>query len=166
MIYFPTFSKNYILKELAQLNKLKYNKFRWWRMYEPKLPPLSNKAPLIDRIMNGDFDYSHYKLQAELVEHELNELAEKCKGNNEIFNEKSSLLRAKRKRLLDEFEKDEADKLNALFKEFYKNFTIDEGELENEMLRFKGTLEEFYYYMGVRYQKIHKPKRGRKKKNI
>jgi hypothetical protein len=165
MIYSPTFPKTLIQEKLSKLHKLNYNKFRWWRMYENVNSPLPNKSQLIDKILNGDFDYSHYKLQAELVEHELNQLAKDCGGNNEAFNEKSSLLRAKRKRLLDDFERDETEKLKNLMKEFFKNFTANEEEIEEEMLRFVGNLEEFYYYMGARYQKIHNPNK-RKRKNI
>jgi len=167
MIYSPTFTKSHIEKELSKLRKLKYNQFRWWRMYDNPVLPLPNKAPLIDKIINGDFDYSHYKLQAELVEHELNELAQKCGGNNELFGEKSTLSRARRKRLLEDFEKDENDKLKQIFKEFEKNFSATKEQIEEEMLRFVGNLGEFYYYMGVRYSKTHNPnRRGRKKKNI
>jgi hypothetical protein len=136
-------------------------------MYDNLTPPLPNKSPLIDKILNGDFDYPHYKLQAELVEHELNELVKKCGGNNEKFGEKSSLLRTKRKRLLDDFEKEENAKLRQLVIEFTKNFEATKEQIEEEMLRFVGNLGEFYYYMGVRFQKIQNPnKRGRKIKNI
>jgi hypothetical protein len=167
MVYTPTFTKSYIQTQLSKLRKLSYNKFRWWRMYDNPNLPLPNKSPLIDKILNGDFDYPHYKLQAELVEHELNELAQKCGGNNELFDEKSSLLRVKRKRLLDDFEKEENEKLRTLNKEFTKNFSATEEQVAEEMLRFIGNLGEFYYYMGVRYQKIQNPnKRGRKTKNI
>ena len=122
---------------------------------------------MIDKILNGDFDYPHYKLQAELVEHELNELAQKCGGNNEKFGQKSAILRAKRKRLLDDFEKEENDKLSRIYKEFEKNFTATKEQIEAEMFRFVGNLGEFYYYMGVRYSKVPNPnRRGRKKKNI
>lgn len=165
MVYTPTFPKSYIQFQLSKLRKLNYNKFRWWRMYDNPNLPLPNKSPLIDKILNGDFDYPHYKLQAELVEHELNELAQKCGGNNELFIEKSSLLRAKRKRLLDDFEKEENEKLRTLNKEFTKNFSATEEQVAEEMLRFIGNLGEFYYYMSVRYQKIQNPnKRGRKTK--
>ncbi len=120
MIYSPTFPKPYIQEKLSKLRKLKYNQFRWWRMYDNPVQPLPNKSPLIDKILNGDFDYPHYKLQAELVEHELNELAQKCGGNNELFGEKSALLRAKRKRLLDDFWKEENEKSNRNFR--YRNY--------------------------------------------
>jgi hypothetical protein len=94
-------------------------------------------------------------------------LAKKCGGNNEAFDERSSLLRAKRKRLLDDFEKEENNKLKQLLIEFTKNFNVTKEQVEEEMMRFVGNLGEFYYYMGVRFQKIHNPnKRGRKKKNI
>jgi hypothetical protein len=76
-------------------------------------------------------------------------------------------MRTRRKRLLDDFEKEENDKLKRIFKEFTKNFVATEEQIEEEMFRFVGTLGEFYYYMGVRYQKVQNPnKRGRKKKNI
>ena len=40
-------------------------------------------------------------------------------------------------------------------------------QIEEEMFRFVGNLGEFYYYMGVRFQKHQNPnRRGRKKKNI
>jgi hypothetical protein len=136
-------------------------------MYDNPIEPLPNKSPLIDKILNGDFDYPHYKLQAELVEHELNELAQRCGGNNELFGEKSALLRAKRKRLLDDFWKEENEKLKRMLKEFTKNFTATEEEIEEEMFRFIGNLGEFYYYMGIRFQKVQNPnRRGRKKKNV
>jgi len=136
-------------------------------MYDNPTLPLPNKSPLIDKILNGDFDYPHFKLQAELVEHELNELAQKCGGNNELFGEKSSLLRAKRKRLLEDFEKEENNKLKRIFTEFGKNFTVTKEQIEEEMLRFVGDLGEFYYYMSVRYQKNHNSnKRAHKNKNI
>lgn len=167
MIYSPTFSKPYIQEKLSKLRKLKYNQFRWWRMYDNPILPLANKSPLIDKILNGDFDYPHFHLQAELVEHELNEMAERCGGNTEIFGEKSALLRAKRKRLLDDFWKEENDKLKRISKEFLKNFTATEEQIKEEMLKFVGTLGEFYYYMGIRYQKVQNPnKRGRKPKTI
>ena len=76
-------------------------------------------------------------------------------------------MRAKRKRLLDDFRKEENEKLKQLFKEFTKNFAAAEEQIEEEMFRFVGNLGEFYYYMGVRFQKHQNPnRRGRKKKNI
>ncbi len=69
--------------------------------------------------------------------------------------------------LLDDFEKEENDKLKRIFKEFEKNFEATKEQIEEEMLRFVGNLGEFYYYIGVRYQKIQNPnRRGRKPKNV
>ena len=76
-------------------------------------------------------------------------------------------MRTRRKRLLDDFEKEENDKLKRIFKEFEKNFAATKEQIEEEMFRFVGNLGEFYYYMGVRFQKHQNPnRRGRKKKNI
>ena len=108
MIYSPTFSKPYIQEKLSKLRKLKYNQFRWWRMYDNPVLPLPNKAPLIDKILNGDFDYPHYKLQAELVEHELNELAQRCGGQQRnVWGKKLTYCALEEKELLDDFEKEE-----------------------------------------------------------
>ena len=54
MIYSPTFPKPYIQEKLSKLRKLKYNQFRWWRMYDNPVLPLPNKAPLIEKILNGE----------------------------------------------------------------------------------------------------------------
>jgi hypothetical protein len=166
MIYSPVLPLSHIKTQLSKLKKLSYNKFKWWRMYGSYTNPLPNKSPLIDKILNGDFEYPHYKLQAELVEHELNSLALKFGGNNEMFVEKSSLLRSKRKRLLDDFEKEENEKLKYMIKEFTKNFPIPSEEIEEEMLRFGGNLEEFYHYMSARYGKISNPNKRNKRNKI
>jgi hypothetical protein len=57
-----------------------------------------------------------------------------------MFGEKSSLMRTRRKRLLDDFEKEENDKLKRIFKEFEKNFALSKEQIEEEMLRFVGNL--------------------------
>ena len=50
----------HLAKEFSKLQKLNYNQFRWWRMYDVRMKPLNNRKPLRDRIFNGDFDFSHY----------------------------------------------------------------------------------------------------------
>jgi len=43
-------------------------------MYDNPNKPLHVYTPLLDRIKNGDFDYSHYGYQAMWCEHEMNKL--------------------------------------------------------------------------------------------
>ena len=105
--YSPVTSREQLEKKFSKLRKLNYNAFRWWRMYDNPNKPLCNRSPFRDRILNGDFDYSHYKYQADWCEHEMNDIARECGDDIGKFVEKTSLLRSRRKRLLEDFEKDE-----------------------------------------------------------
>jgi len=168
MLYKPSLPYSTLQKKLQPLRKLTYNKFRWWRMYDDPRNPLPNKSPLLDKILNGEFEYSHYSYQAQLCEHELNQMWLDCKSDMQWFNERSSVLRARRKRLWEDFEKDENEKLKKIFKEFSKNYTASDEELMTTIERdFDGTLEELYHYLCIRFQKLHKPNRRKcKNKNI
>ena len=169
MVFNPTLSRSRLKKEFSKLQKLNYNQFRWWRMYDTKLKPLDNHKPLRDRIFNGDYDFSHYWYQAAWVEHELNDLEIECKGDSGLFIEKGAVLRARRKRLLEDFEKDEFDKLNSLYNEFPKYFRINKEQVKEEMVNFSGSLIDFYYHIDDKYKILHISyeqikKRGRPRK--
>ena len=56
MVFNPTLSRERLQKEFSKLQKLNYNQFRWWRMYDSKNKPLDKRQPLRDRILNGDYD--------------------------------------------------------------------------------------------------------------
>ena len=169
MVFNPTLSRSRLKKEFSKLQKLNYNQFRWWRMYDTKLKPLDNRKPLRDRIFNGDYDFSHYWYQAAWVEHELNDLEIECKGDSGLFIEKGAVLRARRKRLLEDFEKDEFDKLSSLYNEFPKYFRINKEQVKEEMVNFSGSLIDFYYHIDDKYKILHISyerikKRGRPRK--
>lgn len=163
-------NREYIEKELGKLTKLKYNQFRWWRMYEPKRKPLHNRQPLRDKILNGDFDYSCYKLQADWCDIELEDLWNELNHDHAKFIEQSSLLRTRQNRLLQDFEKDEHERLSALVVEFTKNFRLNTQQVWEEMENFSGSLIDFYYYIDEKYKINFTPypygarKRGRPKK--
>ena len=169
MIFNPTLSRNQLQKEFSKLQKLKYNQFRWWRMYDTKNKPLDKRKPLRDRILNGDYDFSHYWYQAAWVEHDLNDLQVECKDDDGLFVEKGAVLRARRKRLLEDFEKDEKEKLEELYNEFPKYFRVSKDQVKKEMAEFSGSLIDFYYHMDEKYKITFIPyesikKRGRPKK--
>ena len=166
MLYDPLFEKEIIEKKLSKLQKLKYNKFRWWRMYTDNHTPLPNKSSFINKILNGDFDEpSLYLWQVYLVEHELNEIWKDCKNDTSKFLEKTSLHRARRKRLNEDFEKEEFERMYSLHEHFYKYFDIDRDQLEKEMLKCSGELKDLYYIIESKYNsKTAKSKRGRPKK--
>ena len=171
MVFDPTLSRSFLKKEFSKLQKLNYNQFRWWRMYDTKNKPLDKRQPLRDRILNGDYNFSHYWYQAAWVEHDLNDLEIECKGDVGLFVEKGAVLRARRKRLLEDFERDEKEKLEGLYNEFPKYFKISKDQVKEEMLKFSGSLIDFYYYIDDKYKIIFasyplKRKRGRPKKVV
>jgi len=169
MVYHLSLSREDLQQKFSKLRKLKYNRFRWWRMYDDPKEKLHNRSPFRDRIMNGDFDYPHYKYQAMWVEHDINDMHELYKNDSGRYVEESSLLRTRRKRLLEDFEKEENEKLETLTTEFVRNFRCDIDQVREEMAGFDGTLLDFYYYMEDKYRTVHMPypgkRRGRPAKN-
>jgi len=59
------------------------------------------------------------------------------------------VLSARRKRLYEDYEKDEKWKLDDLVKEFSNNFHITKDEAGLEMEEFGGTLTELYDYIST-----------------
>ena len=141
MPFNPTLSRARLEKEFSKLQKLNYNQFRWWRMYESKNKPLKATASFRDTILNGDYDFSHYWYQAAWVEHDIDDLEIECADDAGKFVEKASILKSRRTRLLEDFEKDEADKLKRLEKEFTSNFKITKDQINKEMLEWSGDLK-------------------------
>jgi len=168
--YSPVTSREQLEKKFSKLRKLNYNAFRWWRMYDNPNKPLCNRSLFRDRILNGDFDYSHYKYQADWCEHEMNDIAEECGEDIGKYVEKTSLLRSRRKRLLEDFEKDENSKLESLIKAFIDHFKCNEDEVYEEIFKCSGSLIDLYYIIEEKYKIVHIPyplkRRGRPKKVI
>ena len=139
-------------------------------MYQPKNKPLDNRKPLRERILNGDFDYSCYKAQIYLVEYQLNSLLKECDSDYQKYLEKGAVQLARRKRLIDDFEKDEAERLSSLITAFTQHFRCNKEQVEEEMLNCSGSLIDLYYIIEEKYKIVHMPyplkRRGRPKKVI
>jgi len=175
MVYKPTFTREELKEKFSHLQKLNYNQFRWWRLYDVKKKPLAAHFPLRNHIENGDYDFSHYWYQAAWVEHDINDLSIECKDDAGLFSEKVQVLSARRKRLYEDYEKDEKWKLDDLVKEFSRNFHITKDEAGLEMEEFGGTLLELYDYISThpKYKlkankapRVTFKKRGRPKKVV
>lgn len=107
-----------------------YNKFRWWTKGKKK--KLSVKKPLIERINNGDFDYSHYYTEADTARKQCsalyNEVMDRYKEGDDYFSfeyearQKSYMKNVRANKLDEEGHKDELRILesfkSALEKEF------------------------------------------------
>ena len=99
---------------------------------------------------------------------EINELHHETYPDAVLFNEKNAMNGARRKRLWDDFEKDEKERMNNLTKDFYHTFKMSREQIKKEMEEFGGTLEDFYRYcdkeFGTRQEKLQT--RGRPRKVI
>jgi hypothetical protein len=170
-MYSIPLSRKEVEQLLTNYQKINYNQFRWWRMYQPKNKPLDVRKPLRDRILNGDFDYTCYRAQQYLVEYQLEDLLKECDNDYQMFLEKGAVQLARRKRLIEDSEKDEAERLNNLITEFTKYYRLNKTQVEEEMINFSGdSLIDFYYHIDEKYKIIHMPyplkRRGRPKKVV
>ena len=164
---FNVTNEDLVLQEISKLRPLNYNRFMWWRRFDQKKRPLDKKAPLLDRIKNGDLEFSHYYWQALYTEIEMNEKRNEC-IDDQHWIEQTRVDKQRRRRLYDDFEKDEAEKLATLRKEFSKEFRMTKEDYDNEILEFGGTLLQLYRHCEIKYgKKIRiKSKRGRPRKNL
>ena len=81
------------------------------------------------------------------------------------WNEKGAVTKARKKRLLEDYEKDEAYRLDYLFTEFSKNFDITKQQAQEEALKCSGEIIDLYYIIEEKYKKQFKvSRRGRPKK--
>lgn len=155
-----THPKEIIEQNMLKLKPLKYNQFFWWRKWDLINKPLHKDDPLWDKIRNGDFDFSHYFWQLQHCEMELNEIYKK--GDDAAIHVE------RRKRLRDDFVKDETARLNAIKQAFINEFIMGDMDYDEAVDKCTGTLEDLYNYCKLNfYKRIHVQlgrKRGRPKK--
>lgn len=150
--YKPVHTREELEKYFKQhMYKKTYDRFSWWRMYTPKNNALPKRSPLIDKVLNGDYEFSHYKLQAEWVEHDLNDLHEMYYPDVARYVEEASVQIARRKRLMEDHWKEEDRRLDEIRREFNICFKISLEDLEKEMEEFSGGLKDFYYLIDKKY---------------
>lgn len=143
---FPTsLSREFLEAELSKLQKKTYNQFQWWRRYQYR-PLLHAKAPLEQKILNGDYEHSDYYYQAL---HENYLLEDKIEGK--VYYEEKlddiSLFRTRYKRLMDDYEKDERELIKDLRKDIRVVTGITYEELDEIMETFDGTTHELFLHV-------------------
>jgi len=160
--------KELVLEKISQLQPLNYNQFRWWRRFDTPNKPLHKHTDLLQKIQNGDFDFSHYYWQAKYTEIEMNEIYSETWPDAVHYKEKTAVHGARRTRLWDDYEKDEKNKLFQIEKEFPLTFRMSRTQIREEIGEFGGTLEDLYHYCENQYGKRQKrlETRGRPRKNI
>jgi hypothetical protein len=182
-------SRETVMEHVKKLQPLNYNKFMWWRTHTDKVVPLGKRALLKDRILNGDFNPSSYFWQAQLALYVAKDKLDLTKHDTRFQLEIAGVDFQRYKKLMEDFEKEETNRMLALYDAFTAEYKITKEELEERFLRFHGTILDFYYYAeeflyklpaGVRKDmrgrpkkvktetvpKVLQAKRGRPKKNI
>jgi hypothetical protein len=104
---------------------------------------------LNERIPNGDFEVSDYHWQA-MWETELEKQAINSEPNSDKRHEIRCMYGERRRRLNNDYEKDEAKILDEMYKAFKVELRMSREEVEDEMLNFDGDLAEFYQYIYVK----------------
>ena len=145
-------NEDLIHKEISKLRPLNYNRFMWWRRFTQPKRPLDKKSPLLNKIKNGDLEFSHFYWQALYTEIEMNEKHINC-IDDQHWVEESRVDKQRRRRLWEDFEKDEAEKLKMIRKLFSKEFRMTLEDYDDVILEFEGTLQQFYNYCEVKFGK-------------
>jgi len=111
-----------------------YNKFQWWMSGQSRKKPLGKNAPLLDKIKNGDFDYSPL-FDASKKCRQDSELAYELAYKNYIGNDELNRIRAaedsarmtrvRALKLLDSADKDEHTRLVDLRTALKNQFKVD-----------------------------------------
>jgi hypothetical protein len=161
-------SADVINEYISKLKPISYNRFRWWRNFDTKTKPFTHKATLLERIQNEEFNFSQYFWQAQHCEQTINEKFNEYRGNIQKLLENHGVEFTRRKRLWEDFERDEQEKLKSLQISFLKEFEITKEEYIQEIEKFGDTLENLYIHIRKRYEIRTKSinKRGRKPKQI
>lgn len=148
-----------------------YNKFRWFTKQRKRKLPKS--APLLQRIQNGDFEYSIYFNEVEQVKKEAEKIYEDVMNNALIDDmnqrehealDSSRMKRVRALKLMEEADKDENRLLRDLREELTKEFGVDLWDKAHEKQRGKGTTEDLYLWykkqVGQTYTKSDLQSRG------
>ncbi len=129
---------SYVRDKISTFTPSKYNKFYWWRRFKMR-ETLHPYKPLYDKIKNGDYEVSDYFYQAK---YELELMEEKLAAirNPEEQHEQRGLWMERYRRLNEDYEKDEANIMKALIKDFKTTFGVTEEELYSYMEECDGDL--------------------------
>jgi hypothetical protein len=145
MIIPTLLSRETLEAKLSTLPNKTYNKFMWWRRYQSRQTK-PDKSTFYDKIINGDFETSDYYYQAEYENYLLEDAVKDIKHYEDKVSH-ISMFRARHKRLMEDYQKEEAEILRKLKLEFKKVFKIPKEDLERIMETFDGTTLDLYIYI-------------------
>jgi len=161
---FIKYSEEEIQNKISKLKPIKYNKFRWWRLFEDEHEPLSKREPLENRVLNNDFEFPTFIWQTQYV---LIQARKKLNLNKDTLSEqveKTSLDLARYRKLMQDQEREESKRLNEFMEAFKETFNISQETLDEKLNLWFGDIKGFYYYMSHNYNLSSKENRKLNKK--
>ena len=135
-----------IMANLSRYQPLNYNRFMWWRSHTDGIKPLSKRATLKDRIINGDFNESSYFMQAQLALHQAKDKVDLNKHDLSDQLEILSVDLARYKRLMEDFNKEDNERLGALYDAFTSTFKMTRNEFIEEICDWDDDLLSYYKF--------------------
>lgn len=165
--------RDIIMSNLSRYHPLNYNRFMWWRTHTDNITPLGKRATLRDRIINGDFNESTYYWQAQLALTNAKDKVDLSRHSHADQLEICAVDLARYKRLMDDYNKEETARLEAMYEAFTSHFKMTREEIEDELCEWEGDLLSYYNYckefkyetpMSVRKGKRGRPKGSKNKK--
>ncbi len=128
--------------------------FYWWRRFRTH-KSLPYKANLLDKIRNGDFEYSPFFDQArwelEWMKDEQEEFINEYQGRNpledKLYSDIEIRARKRYNKLYEDGMKDENDRMDSLISNLSKSFKMKKDKLKEITNEFGGTTEDLYFHV-------------------
>ena len=125
--------------------------FYWWRRFRTH-KSLPYKAPLIDKIKNGDFEYSPFFEQAKWELHWMKEEQEEFISNykgddykrDNLYEDIERRARKRYNKLYEDGMKDEADRMDRLTSNLSKYYKLKKEKVKDFINEFEGTTIELF----------------------
>ena len=128
--------------------------FYWWRRFRSH-KSLPYKSSLLDKIKNGDFEYSQFYQEAKWELHWMKEEQGDFIDNYQGKDPKQDRLyldielRARKRynKLFEDAMKEENDRLTKLVDALYKQFKMAKDDIRDIMSEFGDTTIQLYFYI-------------------
>jgi hypothetical protein len=139
-------NKETILKHLKPLRQISFNRFYWWRNYSNGETPISPKSSIPQKIKAGYYSFPNaYFWSAQLSLIEIEEEIERL-GSYDKMIELNGTTKNRYKRLIEDYHKDEAIKLERIYVDFTKHYIPNKDEVKKICEEFDGDITELYNF--------------------
>lgn len=128
--------------------------FYWWRRFGSH-KSLPYKNTLLNKITNGDFEYSQFFEQAEWelfwMKEEQSDFIDNYQGRepeqDKLYMDIELRARKRYNKLFEDAMNEETDRLSKLVDYLYKEFKMSKENIKELMSEFGGTTKELYFHI-------------------